>query len=256
MADLIPESWKPAAKMSRIHLHWTAGNHIPNAVDRRSYHILVRGDGELVRGDRPISANAKGSGVKQASHTLNANTGAIGVSLCCMKGAKEVPFKAGSQPMTQVQWDVGMQVLEELADAYAIPITSKTILTHAEVQPNLNIKQKNKWDIVRLAFDPSIKGFKDVGDHMRSEVAALRDGRSISIPHEEIDDSHKFERYRVSGVDPSTLNFRNAPNGVKVGELPERTTVEFIAAVGHWWQVRTRLGYVGWVWSEFLKPIN
>ncbi len=256
MPDILPDDWKPQATMKRIHLHWTAGNHKANSTDKRSYHILVEGDGNLVRGDRPISANAKGSGVKQASHTKNANTGAIGVSLCCMTGAKERPFHAGKQPMTQTQWDKGMQVLEELADAYSIPITSKTILTHAEVQPNLHIKQNNKWDIVRLAFDSSVKGFKDVGDLMRSSVAELRDARSSSIPHEDIDPIHKFDRYRVTGVDPSTLNFRSSPNGPKVGELPERTTVEFISAIGHWWQVRTRLGYVGWVWSEYLKPMG
>ena len=68
-------------------------------------------------------------------------------------------------------------------------------------------------------------------------------------------DTAKLPRFRVTGVDPSTLNFRDAPDGAKIGSLPERTTVEFISAVGHWWRVRTRLGFVGWVWSDFLKPV-
>ncbi|WP_342075300.1 N-acetylmuramoyl-L-alanine amidase [Yoonia sp. SS1-5] len=258
MAKLIPAAWMKKAAMQRIHLHWTAGGHKANSVDKKSYHILVEGDGGLVKGDRPIHSNAKGSGIKRASHTLNANTGAIGVSLCCMRKSRESPFDAGPSPMTKKQWNAGMKVLAELADFYNIKITPRTILTHAEVQPNLNIRQKNKWDITRLAFDPSIKGHADVGDEMRAQVAAQLDllrggsGKKDETPP----DSTKLAKFRVSGVHPSTLNFRDNPDGNKIGALPERTVVEFISAVGFWWQVRTRLGHVGWVWSEFLKPVN
>src|SRR5829696_5458962 len=109
----IPAAWMPAAKMSRIHIHWTAGGHSANATDKKSYHILIQGDGSLVRGERPINANEKGSGLTPASHTLHANTGAIGVSMCCMggKGVKENPFFAGKFPMRREQWEAMVGVV-------------------------------------------------------------------------------------------------------------------------------------------------
>ncbi|WP_111560205.1 peptidoglycan-binding domain-containing protein [Paracoccus sediminilitoris] len=58
--------------ITRIHWHWTAGNHQPNATDLRAYHCLIPGE-EAPRW--PVDPTAG------RSHTLNANGGAIGVSL-------------------------------------------------------------------------------------------------------------------------------------------------------------------------------
>lgn len=251
----IPADWMPAAEMSRVHVHWTAGGHKANATDRKSYHILVEGDGNLVLGDRAIDANQKGSGKTPASHTLNANTGAIGISMCCMGGqdVRENPFVAGPFPMTRVQWDKMVEVVAALSRRYGIPVTSKTILTHAEVEPNLGIKQRGKWDITRLAFDPSVVGARSVGDRLRHEVAVALDatspnaGNSISVDMKPL-------KFRVTGVKPSTLNFRDGPNGARKGALPENTVVEKLNESDGWWQVRTPTGFVGWVWSEFLQP--
>jgi hypothetical protein len=253
----IPKAWMPAAKMSRIHIHWTAGGHTANATDRKSYHILVQKDGSLVRGDHPINANAEGSGLPRASHTLNANSGAIGVSMCCMGGkdVRENPFVAGRFAMSREQWDAMVQVVSELSRRYAIPVTLKTILTHAEVEPNLGIKQRQKWDITRLAFDSSVVGARAVGDRLRREVAAVLDAAS---PRDSggIPDEMKPPKFRVAGVSPSTLNFRDGPNGTKKGELPEGALVERLNEDGQWWQVRTAAGFVGWVASEFLRPAS
>jgi hypothetical protein len=54
---------------------------------------------------------------------------------------------------TKAQWDKMIQVVAELARHYRIPITPKTVLTHAEVQSNFGIAQRGKWDITRLPFD-------------------------------------------------------------------------------------------------------
>ncbi len=171
----IPAAWMPAAAMKRIHVHWTAGGHRANATDRKAYHLLVQGDGSLVRGDSPIDANAPGSRRKPAFHTLNANTGAIGVSMCCMADAREAPFVPGPAPMTPVQWSATVQVVGRLARAYAIAVTPTTILTHAEVEPNLGIRQRRKWDITRLPFDAGVVGHKAVGDKLRLAVAVALD---------------------------------------------------------------------------------
>lgn len=255
MAGPIPKSWMPNAKMKRIHLHWTAGGHKANSTDKKSYHVLVEGTGKLVRGIHSIAANAPGASGKRASHTRMANTGAIGISLCCMAGARERPFDAGNFPMTEEQWKTGMQAIAQLAERYEIMVTPETILTHAEVEPNLHIKQRNKWDITRLAFDDDVSGHKEVGDLMRAEVAAAMDDSQGQSGPVDIPDEMRLPRFRVDGVTPSTLNFRDAPNGNKKGSLPERSIVERMAVVGNWWQVRTRAGFVGWVFSKFLTPV-
>lgn len=165
---IVPADWMPVAKMQRIIVHWTAGTHDASALDRSHYHILIDATGRLVRGGPPISGNsASAPRGERASHTLNCNTGSIGVSLCCMGGAIESPFKAGRWPMKRAQWDTLAFVLADLCERYKIAIGPKTVLSHAEVQGNLGIHQRGKWDISRLAFDPSVVGAKACGDLMR-----------------------------------------------------------------------------------------
>lgn len=257
MAVTVPKTWMPAAAMRRIHVHWTAGGHRANATDRGAYHVLIEGDGKLVRGDKSIAANAPGSGMSPASHTLGANTGAIGVSMCGMVGSRERPFNPGPAPLTEVQWQAMVAVLAQLAERYQIPVTPQTVLTHAEVQPNLGIVQRSKWDITVLPFDPGTVGHGPVGDRLRREVAAALDTLRPPPPGPaELPDALRLPRFRVQGVAPSTLNFRSAPDGAVVGALPEGTRVERLAMAGGWWQVRTPRGHVGWVWHSFLTALG
>jgi hypothetical protein len=254
MPAVVPNDWMPAVTMRRIHVHWTAGGHTANSTDKNAYHILVQGDGSLVRGNKSIAANAQGSGQSQASHTLNANTGAVGVSICAMRLAQESPFSAGPEPILQVQWTTMLRVVADLSRRYGIPVTRQTILTHAEVQPNLGIAQRQKWDITRLVFAPGEVGFAKVGDKMRREVVQVLDADSPG--RMAMDPATRLPRFRVFGVAPSTLNFRSSPGGTKVGELPEGVTVERIALFDIWSQVRTPGGFVGWVATSFLKPVG
>lgn len=255
MPAIVPKGWMPKCAMKRIHVHWTAGGYKANSTDKKSYHIVIEGDGKLVRGDKSIAANAPGGPGPQASHTLNANSGAIGVSICAMRLAEEAPFNPGPDPIKQIQWDTMVQVVAELSDEYGIPVTPKTILTHAEVQPNLGIPQKNKWDITRLVFDPGKVGYKAIGDMLRSQVAKAKDGSAPPAPSA-IPADMKLPRFRVAGVAPSTLNFRRSPGGEKVGELPEGVIVERISGLGDWSEVRTPKGYVGWVSTPYLVALG
>lgn len=256
MANTIPSTWMPDAQMKRIHVHWTAGRHTANATDKSSYHILVEGDGKLTRGDPPISANdpaRRQPGQRQASHTLNANSGAIGVSMCGMFNARERPFDPGPAPLTQSQWDAMVAAVAQLARRYGISVTPGTILTHAEVQPNLGIAQRNKWDITVLPFDPDTLGAQACGDRLRRDVAAALDG--VTPEPGPPPDSSKAPRFRVNGVAPSTLNFRDGPNGNAIGALPEGTRVERLGIADGWWRVRTPAGHIGWVWHSFLRAV-
>lgn len=168
----IPSEWMPKVSMQRIICHWTAGGHKASDFDRGHYHILIEDDGKLVRGKLSIADNVNISDGIYAAHTLGCNTGSIGVSLCCMAGASESPFNPGSSPMTRDQWTALAGVVAELCAFYKIPVTPKTVLSHAEVQTNLGIAQRGKWDIARLAFEPAVVGAKACGDKLRAAVAA------------------------------------------------------------------------------------
>ena len=52
-------------------------------------------------------------------------------------------------------------------------VTPHTVLSHAEVQQALGIKQRGKWDISHLAFDPWGIGAKACGDIFRAQTANL-----------------------------------------------------------------------------------
>ncbi|ATB06514.1 N-acetylmuramoyl-L-alanine amidase [Sinorhizobium meliloti] len=171
-SSIVPSDWMPAAKMERIICHWTAGAHKASEFDRGHYHILIEDDGKLIRGIPSIKLNEAPAQKGYAAHTLGANSGSIGVSLCCMGGANEAPFDPGKYPMNREQWDALTSVVADLCRRYSIPVTDKTVLSHAEVQNNLGIQQRGKWDFTRLAFDPSVKGAKACGDKLRAEAKA------------------------------------------------------------------------------------
>lgn len=166
---MVPKDWMPACKMARVIVHWTAGGHKASAVDKEHYHILIEGDGKLVRGDFPITANVSTSDSDgYAAHTKGCNSGSIGVSLCSMMGAVEKPFQTGPYPITAMQIEALEAVLVDLCKFYKIPVGPKTVLSHAEVQANLGIAQAGKWDI---SWPP--KSAKQVGDSMRAKVKAI-----------------------------------------------------------------------------------
>lgn len=173
MTSIVPAGWMQPVKMTRIVLHWSAGAWKASELDKEHYHIIVENDGNIVRGDHTISDNVNTADDDYAAHTRGCNSGAIGVSMACMAGAIESPFKAGKFPMTETQWNRAITVIAELARFYKIPVTDKTILSHAEVQKNLGIQQAGKWDVSRLPFDSKTVGAKACGDKMRAAVKAL-----------------------------------------------------------------------------------
>ena len=54
----IPSEWLSKVRMDRVICHWTAGRHKASGLDRAHYHILIEGDGNVVKGDFAISANS------------------------------------------------------------------------------------------------------------------------------------------------------------------------------------------------------
>lgn len=170
---VVPADWMPWCKMQRIIVHWSAGANKASALDKEHYHLIIEGDGHLVRGDRSIADNVSTADGVYAAHTLNCNAGSIGVSLAGMAGAVESPFAPGRTPITVQQWRMLPGVLADLCRRYSINPAATTVLSHAEVQGTLGIKQKGKWDIARLPFEPALIGAKAIGDQFRAATRAL-----------------------------------------------------------------------------------
>jgi hypothetical protein len=168
----LPTEWLPYSdKMVRVVAHWTAGSHTVSTVDKEHYHFIWSGDGDPVRGDKPVDANESTSDNDgYAAHTKNLNTGSIGVSVACMLNAVESPFNAGSYPMTKVQWDHMCMGIAQLCAFYDIPVTNETVLSHGEVEDTLGVDQSGKWDFTRLAWAPEIQGAHACGERLRSDV--------------------------------------------------------------------------------------
>lgn len=147
--------------LTRVHVHWTGGAHKANALDRRHYHRLIEGDGAVVEAHAPTV---------RLAHTLNANEGAIAVSLCAMDGATERPWQPGAFPIRSAQLAAMARVVADLCRAYDIPVSRYSVLSHAEVQPTLGIRQRGKWDVCWM---PGMERPADpisVGDRLRDMI--------------------------------------------------------------------------------------
>ena len=160
--------------MNRIIIHWTAGGNKANATDKRRYHTIVEGDGNIVSGNHPFSANDPirhpNDSSTYAAHTRGANTKAIGIAMAGMRGAKERPFDHGPSPITKVQVAALVEEVAILCRIHGIPVTRETVLTHAEVQSTLGIKQNNKWDVMWLPGMRESTGAHEIGDYLRDCV--------------------------------------------------------------------------------------
>jgi N-acetyl-anhydromuramyl-L-alanine amidase AmpD len=162
----------PAANMARIIAHWTAGTYTPSGLDLAHYHILVKSDGSIVRGQRSIKDNESTADGVYARHTKGTNKGSIGITVCCMRGANESPFSAGASPMLKVQWLALADVAARLCKRYDIAVTPQTVLGHGEVEANIGNPQDGKWDPMKLPWDPGVSS-ATVGNRFRANVSAV-----------------------------------------------------------------------------------
>lgn len=156
--------------LKRIIMHWSAGGHNVSQLDKDHYHFIVSGSGEVVAGKHAPEDNIS-TRDGYAAHTRMCNTGSIGVAMAAMAGAGDSPFNPGLQPITETQLAAFVALVRGLAEKYGIPITRETVLSHAEVQPTLGIKQRGKWDIAWLPGMAKPGDPVEVGDKIRALVA-------------------------------------------------------------------------------------
>ena len=159
------------ARVDRIHLHWTAGPAQSRPDEADHYHAILNQDLTVSKGRYTAKDNENTLDNIYAAHTKSANRFAYGYSLAGMRGAKEKPFNPGPDPITEKQWSRAMIHLAQLCKFYHVAPTDKKVLTHAEVQSNLGIKQNGKWDITVLPWQADKwNTAKKVGDLMRAEI--------------------------------------------------------------------------------------
>lgn len=157
--------------LKRIIIHWSAGTYVVSPVDKEHYHFIVDKDGKVHRGDHKPEDNLSTSDGIYAAHTRGANGGAIGVAVAAMADAKG-PGALGRYPITEAQFDGLIREVKRLRQLYKIPVSRSTILSHAEVQETLGIKQNGKIDIAfGVPGKPELKTARAVGDYIRGLIA-------------------------------------------------------------------------------------
>lgn len=160
------------AKLHRIHWHWTAGSYDNAEADAEHYNMLFTVEGKAIKGGAEPEDQArydwqKGVGV---SHTKNANTGAIGLSVAAMGDAEGWPLDWGKYPLTWVGIDAMLKQTAEYCKKFDIPVTKWSTLSHAEVQPTLNIQQNGKWDYRILPDMTKVIDAVECGDILRKRL--------------------------------------------------------------------------------------
>ena len=160
--------------LKRIVMHWSAGTHDVNATDRQHYHEIVDGSGLRVAGDLLPEANNSTLDGVYAAHTRKFNTGAIGLSMAAMEGAKEKPFNPGNFPIKKKQLEVFLSMVAEYCDTYDITISRENVLSHAEVQITHKVMQNGKWDITWLPGMDKPEDPIAVGDLLRDRILKVQ----------------------------------------------------------------------------------
>lgn len=134
----IPEAWLKGLKplQKRIVLHWTVTGYQPDAHSLDSYHFIINGKGEVIRGSRDID--------EPCPHTYMLNS-AIGISLACMGGWNG----STKYPPTKEQWETLVAAVRQLCKTYDIPCARNNVLMHGEVTEMFGpeFDQWGKWDI-------------------------------------------------------------------------------------------------------------
>lgn len=155
--------------MKRIIMHWTGGTYQVTDLDREHYHYIVAGDGTVVKGRYKPEANLSVKDGRYAAHTLGCNTGSIGIACAGMAGGTEAYPELTKYPLGEHQILTMCYQVTELCKKYDIDVTSRTVLTHAEVESTLGIKQAGKWDISWLAY-LNFRSKEAIGDYLRKQV--------------------------------------------------------------------------------------
>lgn len=162
--------------ITRVHWHWTASTYDVTWDVRRHYNNVFDKDGNEYDGGAPAQQQAFYiPGKVGVSHTFNGNTGAIGLSVAAMGDASAnwgaSTVDQGKYPLNWEMIDAMLKKTVEYCRAFDIKPSPWTTITHCEVQTNIGIKQKGKWDIRVLPDNPKqLMAEKTAGDLLRKRM--------------------------------------------------------------------------------------
>lgn len=162
--------------ITRVHWHWAASTYNVTWDVRRHYNDVFDEKGNEFDGGAPAQQQAAYIPYKVGvSHTLNGNTGAIGLSCAGMAGATvnwgASTVDMGKYPLTWEAIDAMLKKTVEYCRAFDIKPSPWTTITHSEVQTNIGIRQNNKWDIRVLPDNPKqLLTEKTAGDILRKRM--------------------------------------------------------------------------------------
>ena len=182
------ESWLKNAKgnIDKLYLHWT-GCAYGQVFD--AYHINIDEHGEIY-----LTCNTLRD-LKE--HTWKRNSRAIGITLCCAKGAvlnyHWQPVYAGYPP-TELQVEQMAIVIAILCRELELEISFTTVKTHAEVAlldgygPGQDDPEM-RWDLLRLSGLPETRVLRPGGELLRKKALAyserLLSAQLLKQPEEE-----------------------------------------------------------------------
>ena len=150
--------------------HWTGGGYHATSLDLKHYQAVVEASAKVIYGNFTAEDQRSTSDGVYGAHTRAFNTKCIGVAVACMLNGKEnapAPNYGSTSPLGEAQFHEMCRVNASFCAEYDIPVSPTRVLTHAEVQPTLGIRQNGKWDITVLPWDDTIQGHRMVGDYIR-----------------------------------------------------------------------------------------
>lgn len=155
--------------MKRIIIHWTAGRLQPNSTDYEHYHYLIKGNGEVIKGNYTPEDNENCLDGKYAKHTGGGNTGSIGIAMCGMFGFINRE-NCGKDLLTKEQCEACFKLAAKLCKKYNIKVSTETIMTHYEFNNSHPKASKvKKIDIIYLPPYPYLQQ-SDIGDFIRNKI--------------------------------------------------------------------------------------
>lgn len=171
---------------NRITAHHTGGPYTPTGKDLASYPICIDGDGRSHQGIHPLDANSADRQLTAGdyyAHTWKLNSGNFGIAVCCMgKGAWDDPRGSTRFFPHPRQIDALIREAAKWCAELKIPVTGRTVLSHAEVEPVLGVKQKQKWDYDYQIRNTAGRDPVAIFDEIRQEVLERLKGANIPEP--------------------------------------------------------------------------
>lgn len=155
--------------LSKICLHWSAGNNAPCAVDLAAYHYCIDKTGKIFSGKYRPEDNLNCADGKYAKHCGGGNTCCIGLSICAMAGFS-LKTKTTKYPITKNQIESMCCLAAYLSVKYKFLINEKSVFTHYEFDQRQPKKlQKGKIDITYIPYLPSLSP-DEVGSFLRQKI--------------------------------------------------------------------------------------